>query len=158
MNKFSKIFASIFFICLVSFSSVAQSYYGEKLKKKDEKQAVSADKLSAKFKEVKSSTSEDIVVKGKIVETCKKKGCWMTIDMGDDKELFVKFKDYGFFVPREGVNGKEMIMKGVAKKEVISVDELKHYAEDAGKSEAEIKAITQPKEKYTFMATGVVIK
>lgn len=158
MNTFSKIFTIIFFISFTSISSFGQSYYGEKLKKKDEKQAISAEKLLGKFKEGKSGTSEDMVIKGQIIETCKKKGCWMTIDMGKDQELFVKFKDYEFFVPKEGANGKEMVMKGIAKKQIISVDELKHYAEDAGKSEEEIKAITKPKERYTFMATGVVIK
>ena len=41
--------------------------------------------------------------------------------------------------------------------EETSVDELKHLAEDAGKSEAEIAKITEPKKEFKFLADGVVI-
>src|SRR5690606_13601464 len=68
-------------------------------------------------------------ISGKIIEACKKKGCWMTIDIGNDEIMRVKFKDYGFFVPKNA-DGLEMIMEGVAYMTVTSVDELKHLAED----------------------------
>jgi hypothetical protein len=35
---------------------------------------------------------------------------------------------------------------------------LKHMAEDEGKSQEEIDAITEPKMEYTFVAGGVIIK
>ena len=41
--------------------------------------------------------------------------------------------------------------------QVFTVDELKHYAEDEGKSTADIEAITQPEEEMKFMADGVVV-
>jgi hypothetical protein len=34
---------------------------------------------------------------------------------------------------------------------------LRHYAEDAGKSKAEIAAITEPKREVSFEASGVLI-
>jgi hypothetical protein len=37
------------------------------------------------------------------------------------------------------------------------VEELKHLAEDAGKSKEEIEAITEPKEELKFLATGVLL-
>ena len=40
----------------------------------------------------------------------------------------------------------------------VSVADLKHYAEDAGKSEDEIAKITEPKIEYAFEANGVLIK
>lgn len=88
---------------------------------------------------------------------CKKKGCWMRVDLGDGKEMKVTFKDYGFFVPLESA-GKPVIMQGEAFYDTLSVEELKHYAEDAGKTEAEIEAITQPEAVLAFEATGVIIK
>jgi hypothetical protein len=70
----------------------------------------------------------------------------------------VTFKDYGFFVPKEGMEGKEVVFEGVAKRKVTDVDMLKHFAEDAGKSQEEIDAITEPKVELTFVANGVIIK
>src|SRR5690606_9591428 len=96
-------------------------------------------------------------ISGKIIEACKKKGCWMTIDIGNDEIMRVKFKDYGFFVPKNA-DGLEMIMEGVAYMTVTSVDELKHLAEDAEKSKEEIDAITEPEHDLTFEAIGVIIK
>jgi len=70
----------------------------------------------------------------------------------------VRFKDYGFFVPKEGVEGKEAIMHGYAKMDTISVDMLRHYAEDAGDSEEEIMKITEPSYTLEFIADGVLIE
>jgi hypothetical protein len=49
-------------------------------------------------------------------------------------------------------------LEGLAQKTVTDVESLRHYAEDAGKSKQEIEAITQPKEEFTFVTTGVIIK
>jgi hypothetical protein len=70
--------------------------------------------------------------------------------------MMVRFKDYGFFVPKD-CNGKTAIMNGVAYKEVVSVDMLRHYAEDAGKSKEEIMKITTPETRLSFEADGVMI-
>lgn len=143
-----------FFILFLSISSFAQSYYGEKLNPQEEEQAISVNTLEANS----IGNDESVVLKGTILKTCAVKGCWMTLDMENGQTMMVKFKDYGFFVPTEGVSGKEAIIKGFAKKEVVSVEDLRHYAEDAGKSEEEINAITEPEETYTFVASGVIIE
>lgn len=49
------------------------------------------------------------------------------------------------------------MVKGKAFKETTSVDELKHYAQDEGKSQTEIDAITSPQEEMKFLADGVVV-
>ena len=69
----------------------------------------------------------------------------------------VKFKDYGFFMPKN-IAGKEVIIDGKAYVSELSVEEQRHYAEDAGKSEEEIAAITEPKRTYSFEANGVLLK
>jgi len=66
----------------------------------------------------------------------------------------VRFKDYGFFVPKD-ISGKDVIVEGKAYSTEVSVEELRHYAEDAGKSKEEIMAITEPEQTYAFLATGV---
>jgi hypothetical protein len=49
-------------------------------------------------------------------------------------------------------------MEGTAYKELISVETLRHYAEDEGKTKKEIAAITEPVTEYSFEAVGVIIK
>ena len=65
-------------------------------------------------------------------------------------------KDYAVFVPT-ALKGKTVILEGNAETKVISVDEQKHYAEDAKKSQAEIDAITKPQEEIRFMASGIKV-
>ena len=115
------------------------------------------DELLTKLE--KTEGFENIQVEGKVSAVCQKKGCWMTIvsDDASKQEMVVKFKDYGFFMPLD-LAGKTVIMEGNAYKETTSIDELRHYAEDAGKSEAEIAKITEPKVELKFEATGVIIK
>ena len=118
--------------------------------------ALSTDEMMKKFADLKEGDTIEVKFKSEINEVCQKKGCWMTLDLADDKEAFVKFKDYGFFVPKNAQD-KEVVVNGKAFVSVESVDVLKHYAKDAGKSQAAIDSITEPKVTYSFMADGVLI-
>ncbi len=100
--------------------------------------------------------SVEVKVKGIAGAVCQRKGCWMTMPVGDG-EMRITFRDYGFFVPKDA-SGKEVIIQGIAKKEVTGVEELRHYAEDAGESEEAIAAITEPEEDIVFVADGVIIR
>ena len=120
----------------------------------DEKGAIPIKKLQ---KEMSKAESLPIKVKGTITEVCQVKGCWMTMDLGNGEMMRIKFKDYGFFVPKDAA-GKTATIEGVAQKELIDIDELKHLAEDAGKTEEEIQAIDRAKEELTFVADGVIIR
>ena len=65
-------------------------------------------------------------------------------------------KDHAFLVPLS-MNGKTIVVDGTATLKETSVDMLKHYAEDAGKTKAEIDAITQPKKEITMQARGILV-
>jgi hypothetical protein len=80
----------------------------------------------------------------------------MMVDLGNDQEMRVSFKDYSFFVPLES-SGRKVIMEGIARYEVTSIEDLKHFAEDAGKSQAEIDSITEPDKELVFEASGVIL-
>ena len=54
--------------------------------------------------------------------------------------------------------GKEVILEGKAFVQITPVEELQHYAEDAGKSKEEIAKITAPKKEFSFEANGVLLK
>ncbi|NQY06347.1 MAG: DUF4920 domain-containing protein [Flavobacteriaceae bacterium] len=97
-----------------------------------------------------------VAFKANVNSVCQKKGCWMRLALDDEKEIFVKFKDYGFFMPKN-LEG-EVMVNGYAFVEETSVEDLKHFAEDAGKSEEEIAAITEPELTYSFIADGVMIE
>ncbi len=114
----------------------------------------SADKLK---KELSQLDSADMKIAGEIVETCTKKGCWMTVKLATNDTIRVTFREYGFFVPKEGVEGKSVVFEGTAFKKVTDVATLQHFASDAGKSEEEIAKITDPKEEITFTADAVKI-
>lgn len=96
----------------------------------------------------------DAVVEGEVTAVCKKKGCWMTLAVEDGEDIMIRFKDYGFFMPLD-LTGK-VLVKGTAKEQITTVDELKHYAEDDGASAEEIAEITEPKREVHFTATGVM--
>ncbi len=96
-------------------------------------------------------------VEGEVITSCAMKGCWMDMKMADGSTMKVRFKDYGFFVPTKGLEGKHAVIQGTATREVLDVATLKHYAEDAGRSKEEIEKITEPQNKLMFLADGVLI-
>ena len=119
--------------------------------------AITSAEMMDKFKTLKEGDTLEVKFKSGINEVCQKKGCWMTLDLADDKEAFVKFKDYGFFVPKNADN-EQAVVNGKAFVSIESVNELKHYAKDEGKSQAAIDSIVAPEVTYSFLSYGVLIK
>ena len=138
----------IFTLLLTSYSCQDQKVfinYGENI--------ISDDEFSKKIENNYEITN----ISGKIIDVCPKKGCWMNVEVGNDT-VFVKFKDYGFFVPKNGIKGKTVLMSGNIFKDTMSVERLKHYAEDAKKTEQEITSIINPEYKINMIANGVAIE
>ena len=96
-------------------------------------------------------------ISGEIISVCPKKGCWMNVKVDTDT-IFVKFKDYGFFVPKTGIEGKQILMSGNIFRDTIPVERLRHYAEDAKQTKQEIELITEPEYKINMIAEGVAIR
>lgn len=119
--------------------------------------ALAASALASQYESLKAGDSLATKVIAKVDEVCQAKGCWMKLDLGDEKQVMVKFKDYGFFVPKN-IAGQEVIINGMAYVSETSVAELRHYAQDAGESEEEIAKITDPERTYAFLADGVLLK
>jgi hypothetical protein len=118
--------------------------------------AITKDEMLKKYKALKPGDTVAIKFKSKIKDVCQKKGCWMAMELPGGKESFVKFKDYAFFVPLNAA-AQEAIVSGKAFVSETSVAQLRHYAKDGGKSDAEIAQITEPQVEYKFMADGVLI-
>lgn len=133
-------------------SAVEGQTYGAKIKSKG---AVDIKKLP-ELLAADDDKKVNVKIKGKVLDVCKKKGCWVNLELDDNSTVFVKMKDYAFFLPDDAV-GKYIVLEGEASEKVTSVNELRHYAEDAGKSQEEIEQITEPKKEIRFMASGIVV-
>ena len=159
MKHFFTILSLLFLVisCNKKESKIASkteyATFGEKITNEN---AIAKEVLLEKYKTLKKGDTLTVKVSSKINEICQNKGCWMTLDIGNNETAFVKFKDYGFFVPMNAQK-RNTIIEGKAFVEETSVAELKHYAEDEGKSPKEIAAITSPKTEYKFLAHGVLI-
>lgn len=132
---------------------IAYASFGDQI---DDTNALTSEEMMIKFRTMNVGDTLEVKTVGKIIDVCSKKGCWMKLDMGNDDTVRVTFKDYGFFMPlnAEGdvvVNGKAFVTE-------VSVDALKHYAEDAGNTQEEIDAISKPEMTYSFEADGVLLK
>lgn len=118
--------------------------------------AMTQAEINEKYAQLKPGDTAVVKFEAPINAVCKSKGCWMRLDIAQEEEVFVKFKDYGFFVPLDAEG--QAIVEGKAYLEEVSVDELQHMAKDAGKTAEEIAAITESKRELRFMADGVLIK
>ena len=148
------IFLLLFISPLISLSqsntlTESLNFYGEKISTDN---VIDYDTFIENSKIVLKSKIE-----GTILSSCPKKGCWMQVKIDSDT-IQVTFKDYGFFVPKTGLENKKTILEGYPKQDTISIKMLKHFAEDAGKSQKEIDKITKPEYKISFIADGVIIK
>lgn len=109
------------------------------------------------FKKLQKGDTVSVSFESTIEEVCQKKGCWMKVELGDSLSSFVRFTDYAYFVPMNAAE-QRVVLEGKAFVDEITIEELKHFAEDAGKTAEEIAAITQPKITYSFRADGVAIQ
>ncbi|MFI1743530.1 DUF4920 domain-containing protein [Thalassobellus sediminis] len=128
--------------------------FGNKIISND---AIAVSSMAYHYKTMVAGDSINSKMIAKVNSVCQAKGCWMRLDLEDGTEVMVKFKDYGFFMPKD-ITGKEVIINGKAFVEEVSVDEQRHYAEDIGKTKEEIALITKPKRTYSFEADGVLLK
>ena len=152
----NKIILSIAF-CLVTVFAYAQDAtsfdgksFGEGVKKGD---VITTSEISAKLGD---KAKADMKVTGVVTLVCQKKGCFMNLAMPNGETIFVNFKDYAFFMPKD-IAGKKVVIDGFAERKETSVEDLKHFAEDAKKSAEEIAKITKPKKEIVFEAKGVVV-
>ncbi|GGK42842.1 MULTISPECIES: DUF4920 domain-containing protein [Flavobacteriaceae] len=138
---------------LVENEEIAYHSFGNEI---TDAEVLTKEQMAEKYKDLKVGDTLNVKFASKINEVCKSKGCWMNLDLGNETESFVKFKDYGFFMPLNA-DGREVIVNGKAFVTTTSVDELRHFAEDAGESEEEIAKIKDPKYTLSFEADGVLM-
>jgi hypothetical protein len=122
-------------------------FYGEEF---DPKDAISVQDLAGKMS---GQAKLDAIVTGKIISSCQSEGCWLNLENPAGDEVYVDW-DERFHLPRD-ISGQTVFIKGYAFHDTISIDRLRHLAEDAGRPQAEMDKITEPKIKVVFKAEGV---
>ena len=99
-------------------------------------------------------------MEGRVVDVCKKRGCWMEI--ASDKEfetIKVKVTDGEIIFPIEG-KGRLSFVEGTVEKLELSKEQLirsmKHYAEEEGR-EFDPATVTEGKAIYRIRGLGAKI-
>lgn len=123
--------------------------------KVDVKKAITVKAMLADFNGKSERT--EYTFEAELNEVCSKAGCWVNIESGDGETFMVRFKDH-FTIPPATEVGTGAYLHGYAFMDTISVANLQHFAEDAGKSAEEIAAITEPQFKLNFEADGITLK
>ena len=96
-------------------------------------------KVSDLLSDTEKYLGKTVLVKGKIVDVCEKRGCWMEIS--SDKEfqtIMFKVKDGEMVFPMEA-KGKIAIVEGVFEKLVIPSKEAAHVEDSDGPAHKEGK-------------------
>lgn len=120
--------------------------------------SLSAEEMKRKYLALEPGDTIAAKFTTTVNSVCKMKGCWMKLDLpGVEEDPMIKFKDYGFFVPKD-IEGREVIVEGLAFIEETSVEDQKHFAKDAGKSPEDIEAIDKTERSMAFLAHGVLLK
>lgn len=130
------------------------SLVGESFRNSD---VLSAEEMNEEFQEMEIGDTIQVRFESNVASVCQKKGCWMNLKLPQEDEVMVRFKDYAFFVPKD-IKGQKVVVNGKAYVTEVSVEEQRHFAEDAGKSPEEVAAIVKPKKTFSFLADGVVIE
>ncbi len=102
-----------------------------------------------------------VLVEGRVVDVCKKRGCWM--ELASDKEfqtIRVKVNDGEIVFPLEA-RGKLALVEGIVEKLEVSREQLikamKHHAEEQGEPFDSTK-ITEGKTIYRLKGLGAKIQ
>jgi hypothetical protein len=94
---------------------------------------------------------EPVLLQGRLTDLCQRKGCWTVLQDGD-AVVRVRFRDYGFFLPKDAL-GSVALVEGVASVRELSEREARHLeAESRGGDPARIEG---PQREVGIVASGV---
>lgn len=144
--------AALAISCTSSKDKLGKSYGPHKV---DVDKAISVSEMLEDYGD--QSERVEYTFEGELLEVCSKAGCWVNIDMGNGETFMVRFKDH-FTIPPKTAVGTGAYLHGELYKTTVSVDDLRHFAEDAGKSQEEIEKIVDPEHTLGFEADGITLK
>jgi hypothetical protein len=111
--------------------------------------------LKKVFKNPDKYAGKTVRVKGFVVRSCKKEGCWAELGAATDSKQTVRvmMKDHNFFIPLQSA-GFKILTEGVFSVKVLTKEEVRHLIEDDG---AEFENINEDGTvtEITFLASGI---
>ncbi len=94
---------------------------------------------------------QPVLIHGRLTDVCQKMGCW-TVIQDQGAQVRVRFKDYGFSLPKDSI-GCEAFVEGVVAVEAISEKQARHYESESRDGDPD--SVKGPQRKVGFTATGV---
>lgn len=132
------------------------SRYGEPMKMPEAKTVCIEDVLD----HPKAYDGKMIRMCGRVESVCAVRGCWLKLTGKSQRDtVFVKFTCpvKGRLIPMEAV-GHPAVVEGTLTATEISQEEARHYAEDAGRSPAEIARIVGPQQQLRMKSPVAMIQ
>jgi hypothetical protein len=85
------------------------------------------------FKNPGKYENKKIIIVGTVDAVCQKKGCWMElVPAAGEQGVRVRFKDYGFFVPKDA-KGYKVRAEGKIKLVTLTKTDADHYEEEGAR-------------------------
>ncbi len=113
-------------------------------------------KVEKVFAEPAKFADKTVEVKGVIVRSCKKEGCWMEMaDKEGGKSVRVTFGDHAFFIPLNSA-GMNVRAQGVFKTKTLTKEHVDHLINDDG-AKFDTRNADGTVTEVSFDATGVVL-
>ena len=132
--------------------------YGEPL---DTDESIVALTPAALTEDVGTYDNTVVRVEGTVAQVCKMAGCWLTMENATGQPIRVQVprdsSGYVFTFPTD-LGIAEVIVEGTVQADTTSVETLRHFAEDEGRSQEEIDAITAPQPTVVLTARGALVK
>ena len=108
------------------------------------------------FKSPEKYAEKTVEVRGVIVRSCKKEGCWMEMaDKEGGKSVRVTFGEHAFFIPLNSA-GMKVRAQGVFKTKTLSKEHVDHLITDDG-AKFDGRNPDGTVTEVSFDATGVVL-
>ena len=104
-----------------------------------------------------------IIVKGKIIDVCPMRGCWIQIsDYDENNSIRIKVKDGEIIFPLSAI-GSQIIVEGILRKRLFSQDQARnwkvHLAQEKGEvlNPENIKLAAKDMYEYRVECSGAII-
>jgi len=147
---------ALFFLSVLTplaLQGAHNTHYGQKFDDSSSHRPLSVDEAIGKFKD--SATQDEVIIAGQVKEVCQKSGCWLMLPSSRHGNIRVRFKDYGFKVPK-GLKGKRIVLKGTLREKWVSAANIRHYMRDAGSTPEEIAQVKKPQKRFQITASGIL--
>jgi hypothetical protein len=104
---------------------------------------------------------QDVRVEGTVVEVCLQDGCWLALEnpAGDPVRVDVRRDEFDrpeWTLPRD-LGPRHAIIEGIAYADTLSGEQLRRYAQQAGRPEQDIDGIAEGRIAAHVVARGMLI-